>query len=263
MNFGMSSPYIEAFSIARGAAAKIFGVIDNKPIINASKGQGMKPAEIKGDIQFKDVHFQYPSRPDVKVITMQIIAYLVLISIIFLSQILQGLKLQIKAGETVALVGTSGCGKSTCIQLIQRFYDPASGEVLLDGNNLKDLDLNWLRNNIGVVGQEPILFGASIAENIKYGNKDATIKDIEEAAIAANADKFINILPQKYDTVIGERGAQLSGGQKQRIAIARALVRNPRILLLDEATSALDTRSESKVQAALDNVSTIHLLLFI
>lgn len=163
--------------------------------------------------------------------------------------------LTIEPGETVALVGSSGCGKSTCIQLIQRFYDPSVGEVLLDDNNLKSLDLTWLRNNIGVVGQEPILFGTSIIDNIRYGNMHATLEEVERAATAANAHTFINLLPQKYDTIIGERGAQLSGGQKQRIAIARALIRNPTVLLLDEATSALDTASEAKVQAALDNVS--------
>lgn len=138
---------------------------------------------------------------------------------------------------------------------MQRFYDPGTGTVTLDGNNLKDLDLDWLRNNIGVVGQEPILFGTSIAENIRYGNMEASMEDVERAAKAANAHNFVCMLPQKYETVIGERGAQLSGGQKQRIAIARALVRNPPILLLDEATSALDTGSEAKVQAALDDVN--------
>lgn len=238
MNFGIASPYIETFGIARAAAAKVFYVIDNEPVINASKGNGEKPEKFRGDIEFKDVHFQYPSRKAVK--------------------ILQGLNLTIKAGETVALVGSSGCGKSTCLQLIQRFYDPESGSVSLDGHDLKTLDLTWMRQNIGVVSQEPVLFGTTIAENIKYGNINATQEDIERAAIKANAHGFISALPQRYETIVGERGAQLSGGQKQRIAIARALVRDPPILLLDEATSALDTNSEAKVQAALDSVNTLH-----
>ncbi|XP_022900124.1 ATP-dependent translocase ABCB1 [Onthophagus taurus] len=235
MNFGMASPYIEAFGIARGAAAKVFSVIDNEPIINKAKDNGTQLKEVKGDIVFKNVKFNYPSRPDVN--------------------ILQGLNLKINSGETVALVGSSGCGKSTCIQLIQRFYDPLAGDVTLDGHNLKDLDLTWMRNNIGVVSQEPVLFATTIAENIRYGKEDVTQEQIEEAAKKANAHVFISSLPQGYDTLVGERGAQLSGGQKQRIAIARALVREPSILLLDEATSALDNNSEAKVQAALDNAS--------
>nr|CAD7261445.1 unnamed protein product [Timema shepardi] len=170
--------------------------------------------------------------------------------------VLQGLNLTISPGETVALVGSSGCGKSTCVQLIQRFYDPIQGSVSLDGVNIKDLNVAWLRSHIGVVGQEPILFQTTIAENIRFGNEQASIDDIVQAAKKANAHDFIAKLPQGYDTLVGERGAQLSGGQKQRIAIARALVRNPHILLLDEATSALDTSSEAKVQAALDKAST-------
>lgn len=185
---------------------------------------------------------------------------------------MRGLNLTIKAGETVALVGTSGCGKSTCIQLMQRFYDPIEGnvriysqatknfnqfpfQIYLDDEDLTGLDLTWLRSNIGVVGQEPALFGMTIAENIKFGNPKASWEDVETAAKKANAHSFITTLPQGYDTLVGDRGTQLSGGQKQRIAIARALVRNPAILLLDEATSALDINSEAKVQAALDSVS--------
>ncbi|KAK5639991.1 hypothetical protein RI129_010802 [Pyrocoelia pectoralis] len=235
MNFGMSSPYIEQFGISKGAATKIFAVIDNIPIINASKSTGLKPNAAKGDIKFRKVHFEYPSRKDVK--------------------ILQGIDIEIKSGETVALVGSSGCGKSTCIQLLQRFYDPSSGEIYLDGNKLDELNLTWLRSQIGVVGQEPILFGTTIAENIRYGNLSATDEEIEQAAKRSNAHSFISTLPMGYSTLVGERGTQLSGGQKQRIAIARALVRNPSILLLDEATSALDNNSEAKVQAALDNAS--------
>ena len=176
--------------------------------------------------------FKYPARPDVP--------------------ILQGLSLTIQKGETVALVGPSGCGKSTCIQLVQRFYDPESGSVQLGNHEIQNLNVGWLRDRIGVVGQEPVLFGCTIAENIRYGRDNITDEDIKKACMESNAYDFISKLPKKLDTMVGERGAQLSGGQKQRLAIARALVRNPEILLLDEATSALDTQSESVVQAALD-----------
>ena len=159
-------------------------------------------------------------------------------------------------GKTLALVGPSGCGKSTTIQLIQRFYDTIEGSVLLDGQDIKTLNLKWLRSNIGVVGQEPVLFATTIFENIRYGREGVTQEEIEAAAQAANAHDFIVSLPKGYDTLVGERGAQMSGGQKQRIAIARALVRNPKILLLDEATSALDAESEGIVQDALDKVNT-------
>ncbi|GJQ78971.1 hypothetical protein Trydic_g133 [Trypoxylus dichotomus] len=235
MNFGMASPYIEAFGIARGAATKVFSVIDNVPIINQSKGSGRRLTKVRGDLVFKNVTFNYPSRSDVEV--------------------LKGLNITVRGGETVAIVGNSGCGKSTCVQLIQRFYDPVSGEITLDGENLKNLDLTWLRENIGVVSQEPVLFGASIADNIRYGKEGASQEEIERAAKKANAHTFITSLPNGYNTLVGERGAQLSGGQKQRVAIARALIREPVILLLDEATSALDSNSEAKVQQALDNAS--------
>ncbi|KAF9405762.1 hypothetical protein HW555_013622, partial [Spodoptera exigua] len=169
-----------------------------------------------------------------------------------LLQVLNGLSLTIEENQTVALVGPSGCGKSTVLQLIQRMYDPDSGKVMASGNDLRNMNVRHYRNHIAVVGQEPVLFAGSIKENIRMSNPDATDAEIIEAAKAGHCHDFIKKLPDAYDTMIGERGAQLSGGQKQRIAIARALVRKPKILLLDEATSALDSASEAKVQKALD-----------
>lgn len=235
MNLGMASPYIETFGIAKGAGAKVFKIIKQIPTINPLSEMGVKPDKALGNIRFQNIVFQYPSRQDVPV--------------------LQGLSFSVSRGQTVALVGSSGCGKSTCIQLIQRFYNPSEGQILLDDHDIKELNVNWLRSRIGVVGQEPVLFGVSVYENIRYGKEDATREEIESAARAANAHIFIKKLPNGYETLVGERGAQMSGGQKQRIAIARALVRNPEILLLDEATSALDTASEAKVQAALEQAS--------
>ncbi|XP_014662073.1 PREDICTED: multidrug resistance protein 1-like [Priapulus caudatus] len=229
---GHAAPHVADFATARGAAAAIFKTIDSVPSIDVMSETGEKPNNLVGDIEFKNVFFKYPSRPDVKV--------------------LEGLSFSVKNGQTVALVGPSGCGKSTTVQLIQRFYDVESGSVSLDGNDVRSLNVRWLRERIGVVGQEPVLFATTIAENIRYGCGGVTNHDIEQAAMMANAHDFILKLPEKYQTLVGERGAQLSGGQKQRVAIARALVRNPRILLLDEATSALDTESEATVQAALD-----------
>nr|XP_033787111.1 ATP-dependent translocase ABCB1 [Geotrypetes seraphini] len=229
---GQAAPNIEAFANARGAAYTIFNIIDNEPKIDSFSESGFKPDKIKGDINFSNVHFSYPSRIDVPV--------------------LKGLNLEIHSGQTVALVGSSGCGKSTTVQLIQRFYDPENGEITIDGQDIRNLNTRYLREIIGVVSQEPVLFDTTIAENICYGREDVTMQEIESASKEANAYNFIMELPNRFDTLVGERGTQLSGGQKQRIAIARALVRNPKILLLDEATSALDTESESIVQAALD-----------
>uniref|UniRef100_A0A8B9THA1 Multidrug resistance protein 1 n=1 Tax=Anas platyrhynchos TaxID=8839 RepID=A0A8B9THA1_ANAPL len=231
-SMGQTAPSIEAFANARGAAYAVFNIIDNEPQIDSYSETGYKPDHIKGNLEFQNVHFSYPSRPDV--------------------QILKGLNLKVNCGQTVALVGGSGCGKSTTVQLIQRFYDPKEGTITIDGQDIKTLNVRYLREIIGVVNQEPVLFATTIAENIRYGREDVTMEEIEKATKEANAYDFIMKLPKKFETVVGERGAQLSGGQKQRIAIARALVRNPKILLLDEATSALDTESESVVQAALD-----------
>uniref|UniRef100_A0A8C6YPP8 Phosphatidylcholine translocator ABCB4-like n=1 Tax=Nothoprocta perdicaria TaxID=30464 RepID=A0A8C6YPP8_NOTPE len=231
-SIGQTAPSIEAFANARGAAYAIFNIIDNEPQIDSYSEVGHKPDHIKGDLEFQNVCFNYPSRPDVKV--------------------LKGLNLKVNCGQTVALVGGSGCGKSTTVQLIQRFYDPKEGMVTIDGQDIRSLNVRYLREIIGVVNQEPVLFATTIAENIRYGRENVTMEEIEKATKEANAYDFIMKLPNKFETLVGERGAQLSGGQKQRIAIARALVRNPKILLLDEATSALDTESESVVQAALD-----------
>ncbi|XP_073533909.1 ATP-binding cassette sub-family B member 5-like isoform X5 [Phyllobates terribilis] len=203
--------------------------------IDSFSMEGYRPDIIKGDVEFKNINFCYPSRPNV--------------------QVLNGLNVKVKSGQTVALVGQSGCGKSTTVQLLQRLYDPQQGSITVDGHDIRSLNVRHYREFIGVVSQEPILFGTSIKKNIKYGRENVTDEEIEAAAKEANAYDFIMALPEKFETHVGERGAQLSGGQKQRIAIARALVRNPKILLLDEATSALDTESECVVQAALDNVS--------
>ncbi|CAH1798731.1 unnamed protein product [Owenia fusiformis] len=233
-SLGHAFPNLEALATGRGAAHGIFEIIDSESEIDSASQEGMKPANIIGNVEFSDVVFHYPSRPDVP--------------------ILKGLNLKVNIGETVALVGPSGCGKSTTVSLLQRFYDTIQGTVKIDGNNVRDLNVGWLREHIGVVSQEPILFGTTIIENIRYGRDGVTDEQIQAAAIEANAHDFIMKLPQKYETMVGERGAQLSGGQKQRVAIARALVRDPKILLLDEATSALDTESEAIVQAALDKV---------
>ncbi|XP_053323160.1 ATP-binding cassette sub-family B member 5 [Spea bombifrons] len=229
---GQASSHFQAFTVARGAAYNIFKVIDLKSTIDSFSEEGYKPESIKGNVEFKNISFCYPSRSDV--------------------QVLKGLNLNVKPGQTVALVGQSGCGKSTTLQLLQRLYDPQEGTIFIDGHDIRSLNVRHYREFIGIVSQEPVLFATTIKNNIKYGRENVTDEEIERAVKEANAYDFIMALPDKYETLVGERGAQLSGGQKQRIAIARALVRNPKILLLDEATSALDSESESIVQAALD-----------
>ncbi|KAM9216801.1 ATP-binding cassette sub-family B member 5 [Dugong dugon] len=232
---GAAAPHLETFAIARGAAFNIFQVIDQKPTIDNFSTTGCKPEYIEGTVEFKNVSFSYPSRPSIKV--------------------LKGLNLKINSGETVALVGSSGSGKSTAVQLLQRLYDPNDGFITVDENDIRALNVRYYREHIGVVNQEPVLFGTTISNNIKYGRDDVTDEEIEKAAKEANAYDFIMEFPKKFNTLVGEKGAQMSGGQKQRIAIARALVQNPKILILDEATSALDTESESIVQAALEKAS--------
>ncbi|XP_010180454.1 PREDICTED: multidrug resistance protein 1-like [Mesitornis unicolor] len=235
-SLGQAAPNLESVFNARGAAYEVYQIINKKRLIDSSSKEGYKPEKLTGEIEFRNIHFHYPSRPDAK--------------------ILKGLNLKVQTGKTIALVGASGCGKSTTFQLLQRFYDPVQGEITLDGQDIRTFNVKWLRENIGIVSQEPVLFATTIAENIRYGREDISDVEIEQAAKEANAFDFISRLPDKFNTMVGERGAQLSGGQKQRIAIARALARNPKILLLDEATSALDTQSESIVQAALDKART-------
>ncbi|CAH9127873.1 unnamed protein product [Cuscuta epithymum] len=232
IGIAQSHPSITAFTNAKAAAVRIFSIIDHKPGVEKNNETGLELESITGQLELKNVDFSYPSRPDI--------------------QILNNLCLTIPAGKTVALVGSSGSGKSTVVSLIERFYDPTSGQVLLDGHDLKMIKLRWLRQQIGLVSQEPALFATTIKENILMGRPGASDAEVESAARVANAHSFITKLPDGFDTQVGERGLQLSGGQKQRIAIARAMLRNPVILLLDEATSALDSESEKLVQEALD-----------
>ncbi|KAK7412535.1 hypothetical protein VNO78_03999 [Psophocarpus tetragonolobus] len=236
MSLGQAAPCVNAFAAGQAAAYKMFETIKRKPKIDAYDTSGVVLEDLKGDIELKDVYFRYPARPDV--------------------QIFSGFSFYIPSGKTAALVGQSGSGKSTIISLLERFYDPEAGEVLMDGVNLKNFQVRWLREQIGLVGQEPVLFTASIKENIAYGKEGATEEEITTAITLANAKKFIDKLPQGIDTMVGGHGTQLSGGQKQRIAIARAILKNPKILLLDEATSALDAESERIVQEALEKVMT-------
>ena len=234
MQIGQSATFAEAFNTARVAASNIFYIINRPSSIDSESHNGQHLTNVIGHIEFKDVTFSYPSRPG--------------------ASVLRQLNLVLEPGKTTALVGASGCGKSTCIQLIQRLYDPPEGAIYLDGKDLKLLHVGWLREQIGVVGQEPVLFDATIRQNITLGRPTASEAEIVAACREANAYDFIIKLPWGLDTRVGEGGAALSGGQKQRLAIARALVRNPHILLLDEATSALDNESEVIIQSTLESL---------
>ncbi|KAK6155142.1 hypothetical protein DH2020_009390 [Rehmannia glutinosa] len=232
LTFGSGLSNLKYFAEASAAAEQIKEVIERVPKIDSDSMEGQILQNVSGEVEFKHVEFAYPSRPE--------------------SMIFEDFNMKIPAGKTVALVGGSGSGKSTVIALLQRFYDPLGGEILLDGVAIDKLQLKWLRSQMGLVSQEPALFATSIKENILFGKEDASIEEVIEAAKASNAHDFITQLPQGYDTQVGEKGVQMSGGQKQRIAIARAIIKAPKILLLDEATSALDSESERVVQEALD-----------
>ncbi len=217
------------FMSAVGAARRIFEILDKRPLVHNNSGS--KIQNLTGELTFENVDFAYPSRLDMKV--------------------LKDFNIQLKPGQTLALVGQSGSGKTTVASLVSRFYDPLKGRITLDGQDIKSLEPHWMRQQIGLVSQEPILISSSIEENIRYGNAAATHEEVVRAARLANAEEFIVKFPESYATLVGERGIQLSGGQKQRVAIARALLKDPKVLILDEATSALDTESEALVQEAL------------
>ncbi|KAG9407947.1 ABC transporter B member 10 [Aphanomyces cochlioides] len=228
------TPSLNAVASAKGAATAIFNILARKSEIDTSDLSDEVPATCEGNIEARDVHFAYPSRPE--------------------DPILRGYSLTIKKSETVAFVGASGSGRSTLVALLERFYQPTSGAIYLDGRDISTLQLKWLRSQIGLVSQEPVLFATTIFQNIAAGGENISRDQVIAAAKLANAHDFIMGLPDGYDTMCGEKGATLSGGQKQRVAIARALVRQPKILILDEATSALDNESERVVQEALNNL---------
>ena len=220
---------------AFGASERILSILEEKSELDpAAHYQRLPELPIRGSIDIEDVFFSYPSRSDVTV--------------------LKGINLSIGRGEKVALVGHSGAGKSTITQLLLRFYETDRGQILVDGEDIRQYDILAYRQHIGIVPQEVILFGGTIRENIAYGQQGASLDDIREAARLANALDFIESFPEGMETLVGERGVKLSGGQRQRIAIARAILKNPKILILDEATSSLDAESESLVQQALDTL---------
>ena len=212
-----------------------FEIYDYKPKIISRKNY--IPDKIEGEIEFKNVTFAYPLKPDVNV--------------------LKNLSTKIEKGKVVAIVGHSGSGKTTISNLIQRFYDPKEGYIAIDGTDIRDFNLQWLRRTIGFVAQEPTLYSTTIEDNVTYGVTEYTLEEFHKVCELSNVDKFVSdksLFPSGYKTLVGEKGARVSGGQKQRIAIARALMKNSKILVFDEATSALDAESENEVQSVIDNI---------
>lgn len=234
--FGLANAQLTFPDIGKAgpAAKRVFSILDRKPSPDSSDPSGLVLKHVTGHIQLKAVTFAYPSRPEVT--------------------IFENFTLEVPPASSLALVGESGSGKSTVVALLERFYDPLEGSVRLDGIDIKKLNLKFLRSQIGLVNQEPVLFSATVLENIHYGRENATLEEVEAACRVANALEFVDKMPLKFDTRLGEQGTLLSGGQKQRIAIARAIIKDPKVLLLDEATSALDAESERLVQLALDKV---------
>jgi len=210
------------------ATSRIYSIFDMEPLIK-SPPRPLKPSVQKGAVSYQNVRFAYSSH----------------------EEILKGITLEVEPGKVIAIVGPSGAGKTTMVSLIPRLYDVTSGSLKIDGIDVRDYDLKYLRSLMGIVPQETIIFSGTVAENIAYGKPDATLEEIIEAAKVANAHEFIEELPDGYNTVVGEGGVGLSGGQAQRIAIARAVLRKPLILILDEATSNLDAESEKKIQEAM------------
>lgn len=235
---GLGGAYSELMQ-GLGASERVQGLLDNEQEVDLDRGSD--GPKLGGAIKYENVKYSYPARKDVEV--------------------LKGISFELKAGQKIALTGSSGAGKSTIVQLLLRFFNPDSGEIYIDGKPITEYGIHRLRQNVGIVPQEVILFGGTILENILYGRPDATQEEVLDAADKANALEFIERFPSGFETIVGERGVKLSGGQRQRIAIARAILKNPSILVLDEATSSLDAESEHLVQGALnalmENRSTI------
>jgi len=231
--------FVPDVSSAHGAASDIIELLDARPEIDSESTEGKVLQDVKGHIRLQDVHFRYTTRPGVRV--------------------LRGLNISVEPGTYVALVGASGCGKSTVVQLVERFYDPLSGTIFIDDEPISELNVQEYRKHLALVSQEPTLYAGTIRFNVLLGAtkpaSEVTQDELEAACRDANILDFIKSLPDGFETDVGGKGSQLSGGQKQRIAIARALIRNPKVLLLDEATSALDSNSEKVVQAALDKAA--------
>jgi ATP-binding cassette subfamily B protein len=240
---GSLSEFAADLQRAAGASERLFELLDSRPLIAAPKNPAPLPVPARGAVAFEGVTFRYPARPD--------------------RSALEGVSFSVAPGETVALVGPSGAGKTTVFQLVLRFYDPASGRIRLDGVDIAQADPAAVRARVGLVPQDPVIFGADVATNIRYGRPEASDDEVRAAAEAAQALEFIERLPEGFATFVGERGVQLSGGQRQRLAIARAILRDPAVLLLDEATSALDAESERLVQQALDRLGASRTVIVI